>query len=77
MLGDADAFGGFSVDDIQRTRDFYEARLALEVSELNGLLQLKLRSGATIVVYPKENHDPRHARSSISRWTTSTRPSTS
>ncbi|MGH2788512.1 MAG: VOC family protein [Actinomycetota bacterium] len=58
MFKNAGAFSGFSVDDIERAKDFYERTLGLEVSESNGMLELHLGSGATVLVYPKDNHEP-------------------
>jgi predicted enzyme related to lactoylglutathione lyase len=58
MFRDAKAFSGFSVDDIGRAKDFYERTLGVEVSESNGMLSLHLGSGANVLIYPKENHEP-------------------
>jgi catechol 2,3-dioxygenase-like lactoylglutathione lyase family enzyme len=58
MFGDTDAFSGFSSNDIERSKEFYGTTLGLEVSEANGLLELKLGGGGTVLVYPKENHEP-------------------
>ncbi|MDQ3957357.1 MAG: VOC family protein [Actinomycetota bacterium] len=58
MLGHAPAFSGFSVNDLEQAKSFYGTTLGLEVSEANGMLELKLGSGATVLVYPKENHEP-------------------
>src|SRR5918994_2058163 len=59
MLGSSDAFSGFSVDDVPRAKQFYAATLGLEVSEDNGILSLRLGSGAKVIVYPKgEQHEP-------------------
>ena len=58
MFRNVPAYSGFSTNDIEETKDFYENTLGLEVSELNGLLELKLGGGATVLVYPKENHEP-------------------
>ncbi len=52
------AFSGFSVDDIDRAREFYGGTLGLEVSDLDGLLQLRLGGGAMVTVYPKADHAP-------------------
>jgi catechol 2,3-dioxygenase-like lactoylglutathione lyase family enzyme len=52
------AYSGFSVDDVQRAREFYEGTLGLEVSEENGMLNVRLGGGANILVYPKPNHVP-------------------
>jgi catechol 2,3-dioxygenase-like lactoylglutathione lyase family enzyme len=56
MLGQSRAFSGFSVDDIQKAKQFYGGTLGLKVSEANGLLTLHLDSGATVLIYPKPNH---------------------
>jgi catechol 2,3-dioxygenase-like lactoylglutathione lyase family enzyme len=58
MLKDTNAFSGFSVNDIERAKEFYGGTLGLEVTESNGMLSLKLGSGATVFVYPKDNHQP-------------------
>lgn len=56
MLNQSRAFSGFSVDDIQKAKEFYGRTLGLKVSEANGLLNLHLAGGATVLVYPKPNH---------------------
>jgi catechol 2,3-dioxygenase-like lactoylglutathione lyase family enzyme len=58
MFKDTQAFSGFSVNDIPRAKQFYAETLGLNVSEEHGMLQLKLATGATVLVYPKENHEP-------------------
>ena len=58
MLRESKAFSGFSVDDIQKAREFYARTLGLEVSESNGLLELHLAGGAAVLIYPKPNHAP-------------------
>ncbi len=62
MFKDVHAFSGFSVDDIPKAKDFYGETLGLEVAESNGTLQLKLGGGASVFVYPKENHDLRRPK---------------
>ncbi|WP_020390926.1 VOC family protein [Kribbella catacumbae] len=52
------AFSGFSVDDIPAARTFYGDTLGLDVSEENGMLQLRIAGGIPILVYPKDNHTP-------------------
>ena len=58
MLEASKAFSGFSVDDIQKAKQFYEDKLGLTVSEENGLLSLHLAGGNTVLIYPKPNHTP-------------------
>ena len=58
MFKDTQAFSGFSVNDIPRAKQFYGETLGLPVSEEHGMLGLKLATGATVFVYPKENHEP-------------------
>ena len=57
MLGDSKAFSGFSSDDIDGCLEFYRDTLGLEARKTNGLLELKLGGGGTVLVYPKENHE--------------------
>jgi catechol 2,3-dioxygenase-like lactoylglutathione lyase family enzyme len=58
MFKDARAFSGFSVDDIQKAKDFYGRTLGLEVSESNDVLELHIAGGSQILVSPKANHAP-------------------
>ena len=58
MFKNTKAFSGFSVNDIQKAREFYGQTLGLDVSEANGLLQLHIAGGTTVLMYPKENHIP-------------------
>jgi catechol 2,3-dioxygenase-like lactoylglutathione lyase family enzyme len=57
MIDPAQAFHGFAVPDIEAARAFYADVLGLEVSEENGMLQLSLGGGKTLV-YPKPGHVP-------------------
>ena len=58
MLKKSKAFSGFSVDDIQKAKDFYGRKLGLELSESHGLLTLRLAGGTNVLIYPKPNHAP-------------------
>ena len=58
MLRESKAFSGFSVDDIERARDFYGGTLGLDVTEEHRLLHLRVGGGTTILIYPKPNHAP-------------------
>ncbi|MFI6228175.1 VOC family protein [Micromonospora echinospora] len=61
MFRDTLAFSGFSVDDTDRAREFYEHTLGLRVSQTGGaggLLTLHLAGDRDVVVYPKADHTP-------------------
>ncbi len=58
MFKHANAFSGFSVDDLQKAKEFYSKTLGLEVSETHGLLWLHIAGGTKILIYPKPNHTP-------------------
>lgn len=58
MLGNGSEFSSFSVDDLQRAREFYGGTLGLEVSESPMGLELRLASGSNVFVYPKSDHAP-------------------
>ncbi|MGH2428219.1 MAG: VOC family protein [Candidatus Limnocylindria bacterium] len=58
MLKDSRAFSGFSTDDVPAAKAFYGQTLGLDVSEESGMLTLELAGGHTVLVYPKENHEP-------------------
>ncbi|MCW2580161.1 MAG: Glyoxalase/bleomycin resistance protein/dioxygenase [Blastococcus sp.] len=61
MLADSPAFSGFSVDDADAARRFYEETLGLRVSDqpgMAGLLRLHLGGGTEVLVYAKPDHAP-------------------
>lgn len=59
MLANSRAFGGFSVDDVEKARQFYEGTLGLRVSVGDlGVLQLHLAGGNEVIAYPKDDHRP-------------------
>ncbi len=58
MLSDSHAFSGFSSNDIPKAKAFYAQTLGLEVTEENGMLTLHLAGGGTVLIYPKDNHEP-------------------
>jgi len=58
VFKDTKAFSGFAVNEVPRAKQFYGETLGLNVSEENGMLQLNLGSGATVLVYPKDDHTP-------------------
>ncbi|MPZ71711.1 MAG: VOC family protein [Nitriliruptorales bacterium] len=58
MLTDAQAFSGFSVDDLSAAKRFYGDTLGMKVSEENGLLTLHIAGGYKVLAYPKPDHAP-------------------
>ena len=58
MFKDTKAFSGFSVDDLQKAKDFYGGTLGLAVTETPQGLTLHLAGGGEVFVYPKPNHVP-------------------
>lgn len=58
MLEGSKAFSGFSVPDVQEAMRFYGETLGLNVSENNGMMELHLAGGNTVLGYPKDNHEP-------------------
>ena len=58
LLSDSTAFSGFSVDDLDRAREFYGETLGLKVGEDGGALTLDVTGGSPVYVYPKPNHAP-------------------
>jgi len=58
MFSQSKAFSGFSVDDIQKAREFYENILGLQTESHMGMLSLKTSGNNDIIVYPKPNHQP-------------------
>jgi catechol 2,3-dioxygenase-like lactoylglutathione lyase family enzyme len=52
----SDAFGGFSVNDLDVAKKFYGETLGVALEEIPAGLMLKV--GAGILVYPKPTHEP-------------------
>lgn len=61
MLNSKEAFSSFSVNDLEKAKDFYQNVLGIEVGKVpmgeEGLLELHI-AGNKIMVYPKPNHTP-------------------
>jgi catechol 2,3-dioxygenase-like lactoylglutathione lyase family enzyme len=57
MFRNTKAFSGFSVNHLEKARQFYSEILGLEVTENMGL-ELHIAGGNRIFVYPKSNHIP-------------------
>ena len=61
MLKDSKAFGGFSVNDIEKAKKFYGETLGLPVDQNNdmgGILTIHINGGNNLIIYPKPNHLP-------------------
>ena len=58
MFENSQAFSSFSVNDLQKAKEFYGHKLGLDVKEINEGLELHLKGGNNIFIYPKENHTP-------------------
>ena len=60
MFKHTKAFSGFSVNDLQKAKDFYANTLGLEVTEgIMGILELHIEGCSNkIIIYPKPNHEP-------------------
>lgn len=59
MIATNKAFSGFSVNDIQKAKKFYEDKLGMEVTEgPMGVMELHINNDARVLVYPKPNHSP-------------------
>ena len=57
MLNLNKAFSSFSVNDIQKAKEFYGKTLGLELaSGPEGTLVLPLSGGTKVLIYPKPNH---------------------
>lgn len=57
MLGDSEAFSGFSVSNLASAREFYEDVLGLSIEENPMGLNLKLKN-MEVFVYEKADHEP-------------------
>lgn len=58
MFKNTQTFSSFSVDDIQKARDFYGNVLGLETSTPMDQLQLHITGGYKVFIYGKPNHLP-------------------
>ena len=58
MFKDTKAFSSFSVDDLQRAKQFYGETLGLDVVESPEGLELHIAGGTPVFVYPSDNYTP-------------------
>jgi predicted enzyme related to lactoylglutathione lyase len=61
MFKNTKAFASFSVNEINKARQFYGEKLGLEVTdvpEMKGLLYLNIEGKKRVLIYEKPNHSP-------------------
>ena len=59
MIKYKEIFSGFSVDDIEKAKSFYEKTLGMKVKQDHmGHLELHIEGSNSVLVYPKPNHSP-------------------
>ncbi|MEO8447078.1 MAG: VOC family protein [bacterium] len=61
MLKTNEAFSSFAVNDIQKAKEFYSKTLGVKVTEekdMEGLLNLHIKDGVSVMVYHKPDHTP-------------------
>ncbi len=59
MFKNTKAFSSFSVNDLQKAKEFYSKTLGVEVTDdPMGLIELKIAGSNNLMVYPKPNHEP-------------------
>ncbi|MDO3626308.1 VOC family protein [Mucilaginibacter sp. BT774] len=63
MFIDKKAFSSFSVNDIDKAKEFYQGTLGLSANtvEMGGgfkMLELDVTGGTKVMIYPKPNHMP-------------------
>ena len=58
IFKEAKSFSSFSVNDLEKAKEFYGQTLGLKVSEHEEGLELSLAGGIGIFLYPKPNHTP-------------------
>jgi catechol 2,3-dioxygenase-like lactoylglutathione lyase family enzyme len=57
IFKEAESFSSFSVDDLNKAKDFYSQTLGLDVKQTPEGLELRTGDN-TIFLYPKPNHTP-------------------
>lgn len=56
MVSAKAAFSGFSVDDQEKAKQFYESTLGLKLADDSMGLQFDLPGGGSVFIYPKADH---------------------
>jgi catechol 2,3-dioxygenase-like lactoylglutathione lyase family enzyme len=58
MFKDTQTFSSFSVNDLQKAREFYGNVLGLDITTPMDQLQLNIAGGYRVFIYGKPNHEP-------------------
>ena len=59
MFRQSKAFSGFSLDNIQKAKEFYGEILGLDVQNNQmGVIELHIEDNNKIIIYPKPDHQP-------------------
>jgi predicted enzyme related to lactoylglutathione lyase len=64
MFKDTPAYSGFSANDLEAIKEFYGGVLGLSIEQAGDgtgpmdFVTLHLATGADVLIYPKENHEP-------------------
>jgi predicted enzyme related to lactoylglutathione lyase len=59
MFKDVKAFCGYSANDMEEAKEFYQNILGLIIKDgMEGILELHIAGGTPIILYPKDNHEP-------------------
>jgi len=58
MLKHHSIFSSFSVDDVEKAKEFYSKIIGLKVTERDSMTELHLGNKNRVLIYPKPNHVP-------------------
>jgi catechol 2,3-dioxygenase-like lactoylglutathione lyase family enzyme len=58
MVDDSRAFSSYSVNDVGAAKEFYVGTLGLNVDERPEGLGIRLATGGSVFLYPKDDHQP-------------------
>jgi predicted enzyme related to lactoylglutathione lyase len=63
MFIDKKAFSSFSVNDIDKAKEFYQGTMGLNAQKIEmgggySMLELDVTGGTKVMIYPKPNHTP-------------------
>jgi catechol 2,3-dioxygenase-like lactoylglutathione lyase family enzyme len=58
MFKDTPAFSGYSVNDIEKAKEFYGTTLGLNLKESKEGIELQISGGNSVFLYSKPSHEP-------------------